>query len=254
METLNEFLENWYYVYQNQFFFLIIILSLLFLIGSLSIFLIFNNISATSLKKRIVDNFSVIIITKHYFVDILIPIPIIMFLGIILGIIPSLFGWILKVPSVDVILYVLINMIILYLIYSLFGPALLKNYSPSKYYLTKDWILLTYFHAYLILPLSSITKISSDKNYKMVRFHYNTKYFFFSKKSSVLFYCKDELFFDNLMTSLKNKLLYVEDENLNIFSIKIDNYRYYLKDEILEKDFKSFPKKLLNLMEILEIN
>ncbi len=45
----------------------------------------------------------------------------------------------------------------------------------------------------------------------------------------------------------------IEDENLNIISIKIDNYRFYLKDEILDKEFKLFPKKLSDLLEILEI-
>lgn len=243
METFNKFLENWYFIYNEHLFILFILLSLLFLFGSISIFLIFNRLSAFSLKKRFLENSSVIIITKKYFIDCLIPIPIIMTLGLILAIIPSFFGWILKLPSVDVILYVFINVIILFFIYALFGPTLLEKYSPSKYYLTNYWILLTYFHGYLILPFSSISKISTDRKHKMIRFYYNSKYLFFKKRSSVIFYCKDKTFYNNLIVQLKDKALYVENENLNSTGIKIDNYRYYLKDEFLEKDFKLFPKK-----------
>lgn len=251
LETFNEFLDHWYYIYIYYYSVYIIYFLLILISGILIAYIASSHLSVSNLKERYLENYSTVIITKKYVLDYFLSHSTIVFFIFLLAIIPSFIRWLLKLPAVHVNYYVLLNIVIFFLLYILFSQKIFQKFASTKYYANENWMLVISLNNFILIPLSGIRDIVIDKHHQLIRIRFYTKLFFVKLKGRFICNLSDNFEFKRLIHQFETKNLIITYKNLDTIRNKLWYNHIYLNGKFEEKDFKIFPNKVKNLLEII---
>lgn len=251
METFNEFLGHWYNIYVYYYSMLIVYTLLFFILVFTLAYIASNYPSVSSLKKRYLQKYTTIIITKKFIFWYFSILTIIIFLTYLLSIIPSFLRWFFNFPAVHVLYYVLLNIFICFILYILFAQKTYQKYASTKYYLHEDWILLNHLNRFIIIPFQGIRQVIIDKPHHLIRIRYYAKFFFIKAKPGVTCHLADDFAFKQLIHLFEKNNLSITNKNLDTVWNKVWHNPIYLKSKFEEQEFKVMPNKIQNLLEII---